>query len=478
MMFLGRASFAVMKATDTSLLGYTGKEYLEAVALGDLWNSATGVFIFSSTLSLFCSNAMGSDNLEMIGVWLQVAYSVLAVVCIFVAICWSVTGPLLKALGSDHQLADDAQYFALVLMLCLPVRIAFSQLSIAFNSQKVVKPGSIVASISMCLNLIFGMLLVRGIPFRASGFEGYGFAACPWVTTGVEYAQFLLMWTWTVKIQKLHLTWWPGWSCRHVTKDRVWMFLVQYVPQTLSSASDFWRVTVLGTIATSMGEENVAVFNASYRICWIVLIFSSCIGQAMSIRIGISLGAGKPREARRHAEVGIAMALTVLCLLCLSLIAAPQLWGRIFTNDRTILEMFENSRLELMAFVGFMNFAVVLEKIPFAVGRPRVAFWMGVVGSWCGQVPGALLAVNYWRRDLSGLYLGSAAGYALLCVLLIISCTRFDWHALAAEAEARSKAAASPTAAGTASLQPVQASTAAPPPSTSESAGARPSQRD
>jgi hypothetical protein len=42
------------------------------------------------------------------------------------------------------------------------------------------------------INLVVGLPMVLGIPLKQLGvaFDGFGFAACPWVTVGAEYLQF------------------------------------------------------------------------------------------------------------------------------------------------------------------------------------------------------------------------------------------------------------------------------------------------
>lgn len=55
----------------------------------------------------------------------------------------------------------------------------------------------------------------------------------------------------------------------------VWWFMRLYIPLALSSASDFWRMALLGIFVAQNGEDEVAVFNSSYRILWISL---TCVG--------------------------------------------------------------------------------------------------------------------------------------------------------------------------------------------------------
>ena len=61
--------------------------------------------------------------------------------------------------------------------------------------------------------------LVLGVPIP--GFAGFGFAACPWVTVGVELGQGLGLWAYAVPAKRLHERCWPGWSLSHVTLSRV-----------------------------------------------------------------------------------------------------------------------------------------------------------------------------------------------------------------------------------------------------------------
>ena len=44
-----------------------------------------------------------------------------------------------------------------------------------------------------------------------------------------------------------------------------------------------------------------------------------------------------------------------------------------------------------------------------------------------GQVPGAYLLTKYWRNDLTGLYTGTACGYAMLVIILTIITYQSDW---------------------------------------------------
>lgn len=72
----------------------------------------------------------------------------------------------------------------------------------------------------------------------------------------------------------------------------------QYIPAALSLASDFWRLSAIGAVAATFGEKQVGVFNASYRILWMCLIFIGAVAAATSIKMSSALGAGSGSGAR------------------------------------------------------------------------------------------------------------------------------------------------------------------------------------
>ena len=137
----------------------------------------------------------------------------------------------------------------------------------------------------MGLNLFFGLWLVLG--YFQSDFEGYGFEACPVITSAVEWTMMTYIVVWFVLIKKIHSKCWPekGWSMSYITKDRLNEYLKQYIPLALSIGSDYWRVAAIGAICTSLGELELGVFNVSYRILWICLSFIGSTGGACGIKI-------------------------------------------------------------------------------------------------------------------------------------------------------------------------------------------------
>ena len=281
--FVGRVGWVGMKVTDTALLGHVSSHALEASSLSDLWTSATGVLLQGRVLGIFVGNAIGAGTPKVAGEWLQVSLVIQTCIGLPVMALWSVTNPALQLFGVSADLIDDASYYSLVLMAAIPARIIFSAASQFLMAQRIVRPFAIAAIVGLALNLALGLVLVLGVP--STGFDGFGFAACPAVTTAVEYFQLGVLLTWTLS-QRLHAAAWPdgrsaagglavggsaagsswgGWSWRYITCARVLEYLRLYVPAALSIGSDFWRMSLVGALAASLGDQELAVFTASCK---------------------------------------------------------------------------------------------------------------------------------------------------------------------------------------------------------------------
>jgi MATE family multidrug resistance protein len=434
--FLAMLSWVGMKTTDSALLGHVSAEALAAAALSDLWTMCTAVLLQGRILSVLCGSAVGAGNPKLAGIYLQVSYYVLAHLVIFVFIAWFMTEQVWLWLGSDPHTSQMAGYYSRMLAWSLPAQMLFGQLQQFFSSQRIMHPEVTASSVALILNLVFGLLFVLGIPIPGLG---YGFTACPIVTTAVTYVQLFILYYVYIHIQRLHEPCWGGWNYKEITWQRIRIFCDLYIPAALGTASDFWRVGVVGLMAAKLGEEVVAVFNTSYRIMWIVLILVSALSSAASIKMTQRLGKMDHKGAQQAGEVGVVMSAAILGVIAFLVYWKIRWFGRIFTNEESFLELFESARLPFTLTLVLMNLSVAIERIPMSMGRTKEVFWLGFVASWGFQVPAVYLCTTYWRDDLVGLYWGMTIGYFALALLYGVIVFTSDWRRYAELSRERSE---------------------------------------
>uniref|UniRef100_A0A7S3SW53 Uncharacterized protein n=1 Tax=Emiliania huxleyi TaxID=2903 RepID=A0A7S3SW53_EMIHU len=355
-LFIGQLGWVGMKVTDTALLGHVGTHALAAASLSDLWTMASGVLIQGRVLGIFVGNAVGAAKAgtapwQLAGEWLQVSVAVLGAISCFVMGLWAATGPVLRLTRADAALIPDASYFSLVLLACIPARVLFSQLQQYLSAQRIVKPAAAVALVGLAANLLLGYLLVLGVPTGPSRFGGYGFPACPIVTSAVEWLQLLALAGLFCLCLGYGRQGWPqavGWcgvSPAFVTKSRVREYLKLYVPAALSIASDFWRMSAVGAFAASLSTLDLAVFTASYRVMWISLVLTGSLTGGVGIKVAQALGASRPHDARRCVVAGLGLACVALAAVAALILAAPRPLAAIFSSDASVLDAFVRARL-------------------------------------------------------------------------------------------------------------------------------------
>jgi len=436
--FITMLSWVGMKTTDSALLGHVSAEALAASSLSDLWTMCSAVLIQGRVLGILVGAAVGAGNPKLAGIYLQVSYLVLSILAVGVFVAWNFTEQVWVTFGTDPVTSRDAGYYARVLSISIPGLVAFSQLSQFFSAQRIMYPELNASSAALLLNLVFGLILVLGVPFP--NFDGFGFQACPIITMLCVYVQLAVVYFIYVKGQRLHEPCWGGWSWNEITYDRVKTFSALYFPSALGTASDFWRVAVIGAVAANLGEMEVAVFNTSYRIMWITLILINALSSASGIKMSMRLGKLNHIGAKQAGHAGLALCFITLCVVSLLVLWQARTLGAIFTNDEEFLQLFDECRVPFTVVLFLMNLSIAIEKIPYSMGRTSDVFWMGVIASWGFQVPGVFVCTTYWRNDLNGLYSGMAIGYFALCILYGIIAFSSDWEKYAQLARSRSEA--------------------------------------
>lgn len=394
-----------MKTTDTALLGHVSGQALSAAALSDLWTMCTGVLLQGRVLSILVGQSIGANNHSLALVYLRISCMILALLSVLVMISWDYTEKVWIALGQSTTVAKDAGYYSSVFIFMIPAQVGFDQLTQFFSSQRIMKPEVLTAMSALTFNLALGLVFVLGIPLK--NFNGYGFVACPIVTVMVDWFQFIILFSFfqwfqshdnvwkNVKVdalkpceigsnsspvfRKLYSVLIGG-----ITKQRIMTFAHLYFPAALALSSDFWRMGVIGAIAASIGEREVGLFNASYRILWITLTFVCALAGASGIKIAMRLGNGNAIAARQASEVCVFLVVVLLLVLSTLVYFNSRAFGMVFTNDESYLDLFEECRWPFCCSLFFMNLAVAIETIPINMGRTGIVFYAGFVASWLG----------------------------------------------------------------------------------------------
>lgn len=351
---------------------------------------------------------------------------------------WFFTEQVVSLFGVTPDIAKNAGYYSRVLLLCLPARMWVGQIAKFFAANEKPYPQVNIMTFAAIFNLVFGLILVVGFPFKS--FDGFGFKACPIVTTATEWISLLLFVIVYCYWQGMHRQFgWKSFDMKEITYPRLRSYLTIFVPQALSTMSDFLRVSVIGVFAGTLSELDIAVFNTGYRVMWLGLTLVGSIGSAVSVKLGKELGAGSEDGAKRVLKSGYFLVAAVEGFLIAMLLLFVRQLSQVFSSDEEVVQRFVDVKMPLSVMLIFMSFSVYLESLVAGTGRTREIFLIGVFGSWACQVPLSFLFINYVDNSLNALYWGVALGYFITCLGLVWLLASSSWQQLIDEAKLRSE---------------------------------------
>lgn len=427
---------------DTAVLGHVGTTYLTSASLSDLVTTSTFFLANDGVLGTFVGQAYGAGNFDLAGIWLQVSLVIVLSFSVPVLVAWNLVGPVLRRFGYHGKTLRDAALYSHILSISILPRIGFQQMSGYLQAMKIVTPAVVVSLVALAFNLVANVFVVLGVGIP--GFDGVGFLGCPIVTTTAVVIQATLLYFVYFQCKQVHAKTWPGFQRRFITTTRIKNYLKLYLPSILQTGSEFWRFNVIGALAASLGDDEVAAFNSSYKVIYLVHQFVIALGIGTGIRVGIHLGAGKAARARDSTRIGMCLAAMVSAPLSAVVYIFPTFFARIFSSDQTVIDLYASISLELALTIVFMTLSDVMENILTAQGRALAVVISSSIVSWGVHVPATILLLRYWRHDMRGLYLGVALGYVVLTIICAALLILSDWNRLVIEAGERSEVIKTP----------------------------------
>jgi len=306
-------TFFFMYIVDTLVVGRLGKKYLAAAALANTWCNCMiliGKGILTA-LDPLCAQAYGAKRYRAVGIALQ--RGVLAVVLVTFPISWSWwrAEDALLWLRQDTELATLAGAFARRLIPSILPSLLFDCLQKYLQSQSITKPSLVIGLICNVINLILNVALVFGV---GSLLEGLGFVGAPIATALTTLVQCFLLWLY-IYYCKIHVLTWPGWSWECLQWKGTLEFWKLGIPGALMYVGESWGYESISLLAGILGVTSLAAHNILFNMIAVAFFLYLGIGVASSTRVGNTLGANLPYEAKRASWLAT-LFVSVLGLLC------------------------------------------------------------------------------------------------------------------------------------------------------------------
>jgi MATE family multidrug resistance protein len=417
----GQLAQTLISLTDTVMMGWYGVEELAAVALGAHFFHVVlivGMGFALAVTPMVAAAASNGDAVQVrrvtrMGLWLAIGFGV-AVLPVFLF-----SGPILRLLGQEAQVADDAQvYLRIAGMAILPALLALvlrSHLSALERPRVILWAWLGGAALNAFANwvLIFGNL---GAPEL-----GVAGAAVASVATQVlillalalvaarapglsDYALFVRLWRpdWTTLFAVFRLGWPIG--------------------LTLLAESGLFVGTLL--MMGWLGTTELAAHGIALQIISVTFMVHIGLSSAATVRVGRAWGRGDADGLRLAALAALALSAAMVVLTVILLIGWREGLVGVFVDPADPLKpVIVALGAQLLIVAVFFQLADAAQVMALGLLRgvqdTRIPMIHAIVSYWLVGLPAAYLLGFTLGLGPTGIWWGMVAGLSLAGGLLI-----------------------------------------------------------
>jgi MATE family multidrug resistance protein len=301
-----------MASTDSAFVGHihdnihTPETYLAAAVLSDMVLNLciTPPLAFNQVLNGLVSQAMGSNNPHMAGIWLQQSMFWLSITMLPCLIGLFYVEPILILLGFPLDIAKVAGIYAKY-NLIWPIPNGWYQcMRFYFQARGLPKPAMYNNIIFFFINALLNYIFVFGGPSFIN-WNGYGFIGAAISLSISRTMQGVCYYIYMFVYKKHHLVAWPdeGWSWSNtMTKDRTTEFMKQSLPNIGTLLFQAFASQTTTVLVGRLGELSIAASSALSTITmpWSGTLSATCC-TVSGVRVGYHLGRGNENAAKRSS---------------------------------------------------------------------------------------------------------------------------------------------------------------------------------
>jgi len=425
---VGQLATVGMAVVDVAMAGHASAQDLAGVSLGvAIWNmliiTMMGVMM---SINPVVAHQVGAGQTSQVpstvrqALWQALGVGVLGLVLAN----WA--GLLFDHMTLEPRVRQLAHDFVLITSLALPLFALYRVLYGYSTSINQTKPLMVIALLSLLLNIIVNSLLV----FGTLGFPRLGGVGCAWATL-VTVSFNLCALLWWMRRSPAYRSTWPFGHYEPPHWPQIKSLLKLGLPIGITYFAETSAFSLIALLIAELGSTQVAAHQIALNFSSLVFMIPMSLGLALLTRIGQSLGADNPVQARYQAWVGVALGL-VLATLSAALISlfATQI-ASAYTNDASVVAL--TAQLFLLAAIFQLSDAtqvitscairgykvtrspMVIHLTAFWVFSLPLGYALGLAPRWLSWAPKQPMgAQGFWIALIVGLTIAAAGLTALL----------------------------------------------------------------
>jgi len=420
-LMIAHVAMVGLEVVDTMMAGQVSSTELAGLAVGaNIWlviELFMGGWI-SATTPRFARLKGANKPTEIRHEAQQAILMALTIGTLAMLLIWSII-PLLDHLGTSAEVTAIAKSYLGIIAWGMPASgVIWVMLCLCEGCGDIrFSMGS--SLIVLALNAVLDYIFV----FGKFGMPALGAVGCAlttlsiyflWALMGVAYIEY------RAEFKALKI--FRSWPRLDFARWRAIFVLGLPISLSLLAEEGFFSVTAL--LIAPIGTEPLGAHQITLQIVALVLMLSLGLGQATSIRLSNSIGAGKAPLALKQAQIGRVLCISYALVFCLLIAWQPSAVIRLFTQENSIAQISLSMLVFAPIFLLIDSAQVSVAQILRGFEDTKVPMLFQVFGYWCLGFPlgYSLGATDLWGQayGVYGYWAGFMVGITVSAILLNI----------------------------------------------------------
>jgi len=409
----GHFSQMILGFVDTVMIGRVGVVPLAASAFANVllhFVFIIGVGLLSS-VSVLVAHAHGSGNFREAGEVCRrgCILGVLAGILMFLAIWFSI--PYLGLLGQPQQVVAEARGYLLLVGCSMPFMMGVINLRNFSEAQDIPWPAFWAGLAGVLINVALNWVFIYGnLGAPRLGLDGAGLA-----TFLSRVISVVLLACWLGMDKRFSEVWPRHWFAPIPSKKFIDMLRLGF-PVSLQLAMEVGAFGAATLIVGLLGIVEIAAHQIALTCAATTFMFPLGLSLAVAIRVGQSMGAGRPDRARSITFGALFFAVCMASFFAILFIFLNQEIALIFTADMVTINLAGGLIIIAGLFQLFDGIQVVSMGALRGCKDVVKPTWIAFLAYWIMAIPfGAFLCLKT-ELEAKGVWIGLALGLGCAAV--------------------------------------------------------------
>lgn len=315
--------------------------------------------------------------------------------------------PLFRAMGGSATVVALAVPYAQVLFGGAVIPFAGSMIDSILRGEGEVRVPAAWSTASLLLQLAVTPLFMFGLGFGLIG-APLSMLACQAISLAAR-ARHVLSGRGVLR---------PGLLPRRLRLEPLRRVLSVGIPASLSTAVNYIGIIVLTGVVARYGDAHLAAYGLAVRMDFILLSIAYGCGAAVLTLVGLASGAGRHELVRAYVGRASAVMVTTLAILGGLLMARPDVWMGLFSDDPAVGEVGSLYFRSVGPTYPLMGLSMVIAFAFQALGRATIPLLVMAVRATTAVVVAIVLAGRGWNE--AAVFTTIAATNATAALVLVV----------------------------------------------------------